>query len=84
MGSMRDSQIVAKRLGVLRRDACASPDYLKEHGTPRNIDDMRQHGLIDSLKTDGRRPSGQFTRNGVSVDHKQAPRVSVNDALHHP
>ena len=26
----------------------ASPDYLAQHGSPKNIDDLQQHRLIDA------------------------------------
>lgn len=81
MGPMQDSQLVAKRLGVLHRYVCVSPSYLKEHGTPKTIEDLRQHDLIDMPMDNGSMPRLRFARDGAIVDHKQSPRISVNDAL---
>ena len=38
--------LTAKKLGVLRLGLHAHPRYLKLHGSPRNLDELRQHPLI--------------------------------------
>lgn len=81
MGPMPDSQVGAKRLGVLHRYVCASPDYLARRGTPSSIDDLRRHDLIDLPVTDGRKSNWRFTRNGETVEHRQSARIAVNCAL---
>ena len=81
LGPMNDSELVAKRLGVLHRYVCASPSYLEKHGTPLAIGDLRQHDLIDMPMANGRMPHLQFARDGIIVDHKQSSRISVNDGL---
>ena len=81
MGPMPDSQIVAKKLGVLHRYVCASPEYLARRGTPQAFEDLYSHDLIELPVADGRKPNWHFTREGVHVDHKQSARISVNDAL---
>lgn len=40
------SALLARRLGTLRLGLHAHPDYLKRHGAPRTLDDLRQHPLI--------------------------------------
>ena len=35
-----------RRIGLLHRRLYASPSYLKQRGTPRDIDDLRKHDLI--------------------------------------
>ena len=38
--------LVARKLAVNRSVLCASPAYLKRHGTPRRIDDLRRHECV--------------------------------------
>lgn len=41
-GRPRDSSLVARRLAILPEVVCASPEYLRRHGTPLQPDDLRQ------------------------------------------
>ena len=40
------STLISKRLGGTRMVLCASPTYLKAHGTPRHPTDLAQHTVI--------------------------------------
>ncbi|MFM0392509.1 LysR family transcriptional regulator [Paraburkholderia phytofirmans] len=49
-----DSSIVAQRLGAVHGVLCASPDYLKRHGSPKSVDDLGGHAalrLVNSSST---------------------------------
>lgn len=46
IGRLRDSSLVARRLGAIRRAAVASPDYLARHGTPGHPRDLADHSLL--------------------------------------
>ena len=43
IGTLRDSTLLARRLGTVRFATCASPDYLARHGTPREPADLAAH-----------------------------------------
>ncbi|MCB1772486.1 MAG: LysR family transcriptional regulator [Gammaproteobacteria bacterium] len=43
IGELRDSTLIAKRLGTIRFVACAGPGYLAEHGTPTHPRDIASH-----------------------------------------
>lgn len=43
IGKLPDSGLVARKLGEVRRVACASPAYLKRHGTPRAPRELAKH-----------------------------------------
>ncbi len=66
VGALPDSTYVARRLGTMTRQLCASPAYLAERGWPRTPQDLLQHdwlgltprgGGIDMLDLQG--PAGQ-------------------------
>jgi DNA-binding transcriptional LysR family regulator len=46
IGQIGSDQLVARRLGVMRLFACASPAYLKARGTPRTPADLSKHALL--------------------------------------
>ena len=41
-----DPNLVARKLADNRAVICATPAYLKQHGTPRRIDDLRKHECV--------------------------------------
>jgi DNA-binding transcriptional LysR family regulator len=42
IGRLLDSDLVARRLAPCRMVFCASPEFLKRYGTPRNAEDLRR------------------------------------------
>jgi DNA-binding transcriptional LysR family regulator len=46
IGRLADSSLAAIALGHVRRVVCASPAYLRRHGTPRRPEDLRDHHCI--------------------------------------
>ena len=38
--------LVARKLAINRSVICASPAYIKRHGTPRGIEDLRKHDCV--------------------------------------
>lgn len=46
IGNLPDSGLVARRLVTVRRVACASPKYLKLHGTPATPADLSNHNCL--------------------------------------
>lgn len=45
-GTLADSSLRAKPIGNNRRVVCASPQYLKRHGTPEHPDDLTRHDCL--------------------------------------
>jgi DNA-binding transcriptional LysR family regulator len=45
-GALRDSSLVARKLCDMERVICASPAYLKRHGTPRKPEDLLAHNCL--------------------------------------
>jgi len=46
IGALADSSLIAVRIGEIWRVVCASPAYLKAHGTPKSPDDLSGHDCI--------------------------------------
>jgi DNA-binding transcriptional LysR family regulator len=46
IGSLPDSGLVARRLATVRRVTCASPRYLKLHGSPKTPSDLAHHNCL--------------------------------------
>lgn len=46
IGHLKDSSLIARRVVPIRLVYCASPDYLKQHGTPADLDDLGNHRFL--------------------------------------
>lgn len=46
IGHLADSDLRARRLGNCPMHLCASPDYLKKHGTPQRVTDLSNHNCL--------------------------------------
>jgi len=46
VGELEDSSLMARRLMPCSFHACASADYLKQHGIPEHPDDLRTHNCL--------------------------------------
>ncbi|ESJ26768.1 LysR family transcriptional regulator [Cupriavidus sp. HPC(L)] len=54
IGALDDSTLVARKLANNRRLLCASPEYLRRHGTPRTPDDLSRHECLVLVGSQGR------------------------------
>lgn len=45
-GALRDSSLMARRLGPFRFVVCGSPDYFRRMGTPSHPDDLQNHEAL--------------------------------------
>ena len=61
IGHLADSSLIAIPAGRLRRVACASPQYLKDRGFPREPNDLLKH---DCLRLTGIAPGAVWTFHG--------------------
>src|SRR5712692_9568295 len=68
IGHLRDSSLVAIRIGEVRRVVCASPQYLRRHGTPRTPQEIRAHLCVRHSGTSPRNEwNFRIGRRAVSV-----------------
>jgi DNA-binding transcriptional LysR family regulator len=79
VGALGDSGLVARQLAVNRRVLCASPDYLRNHGTPRTPADLAQHDCLLLVGSQGRQDSWRFTdRKGREIVQRVQGRFESN------
>ncbi|XDF35741.1 LysR family transcriptional regulator [Paracidovorax avenae] len=57
-GAVVDTSLVARPLGPARLVNCASPAYLRAHGTPQALDELPNHRLVHFVNTLGARSGG--------------------------
>jgi len=78
VGYLRDSNLIARRIGPIYGTAVASPDYIKAHGAPETLEDLLNHEALmqgtESWKfMDGKKivtvnPQGRFKAdNGTAL-----------------
>ncbi len=81
IGALPDSSVQAIPVGKVRRVICASPAYLKRHGTPQSLADLTQHCVVSSSSVNPL-PDWQFFESGRVRHLKLAARLTTttNDA----
>ncbi|MEX2745054.1 LysR family transcriptional regulator [Rhizobium mongolense] len=78
IAELTDSSLVARRLAPVRRLLCAAPTYLKMHGMPQSIDDLKNHRCLPAHNNDlwrlegpggamSLRPEGMLVTNSSEV-----------------
>ncbi|WP_236515453.1 LysR family transcriptional regulator [Sandaracinus amylolyticus] len=79
IGPLASSSLIARKLGETRLLRCASPGYLRKHGTPRTPADLASHRCLGWLDAGRPRP---FTFSGEHGTYTQeiAGPCHVNDA----
>jgi DNA-binding transcriptional LysR family regulator len=77
IGRLDDSSLIARKLGEMPRIVCASPGYLRRHGTPTAPEDLRDH---ECLRFTGFTPGREWTfvRDGREVRVPAAGRFACN------
>jgi len=89
VGPIADDQLVARKLADNRRVVCATPSYLRSHGTPRALADLEDHACLvlatgGALQADWRfrgargHPATVRVRGRLVTDNGQ----QVDDWLH--
>jgi DNA-binding transcriptional LysR family regulator len=65
IGELQDTSLIGRSLGVLKYVLVASPKYLDRRGTPRSIEDLRQHACLRYLRAG--RPLPFTFANGTRI-----------------
>lgn len=74
IGALEDSSLAARKLAPNRRVVCASPQYLRRHGSPRTPEDLVGHNCLTTtdfqMSWDFKGPDGR--RGAVRVSGRYA------------
>jgi DNA-binding transcriptional LysR family regulator len=79
IGQLESSSLMARRIGTVRRYLVATPHYLRERGTPRTPDDLKDHQCIAYARL---APANQWTFESDDGRHVASisGSVMVDDA----
>ncbi len=81
VGPLQDSSLIARKIGDLALCNCASPVYLKAHGTPRTIDDLNSHLAVNYVSSvSGRVEGWEYIEQGDVRTLPMRSRVTVDNA----
>lgn len=81
IGPLRDTSLVARRIGLLETVTAASSEYLAHHGVPQTIEDLDKHlGVHYFSSRTGRIRNLTFTENNQVVEVRMRGALSVSDA----
>jgi DNA-binding transcriptional LysR family regulator len=79
VGKLEDSGLVARRLGELPMMNCASPAYLKRYGTPRTLDDLRDHLIVHySARFGTDSPGFEYRDGNIYRERPMRSLITVN------
>ncbi|MGH8809585.1 MAG: LysR substrate-binding domain-containing protein, partial [Noviherbaspirillum sp.] len=80
-----DSSMIARQLGVAEMLLCASPAYVKQHGTIRELDDISRHSCLNFSFEQVRHHWPVKDREGATINIPVSGKVISNngDLLRH-
>ena len=80
-GEPRDSTMIVRRVGTMEQVTCASADYLRRHGRPRTLEDLRGHEAVNFVSSaTGKRLPLEFQVAGEIQTVLLKGRVAVHNA----
>lgn len=79
VGELDSSSLIARLIGHLVMVNCASPYYLKQYGTPEQLEDLSHHKLINYAGAVGEK-QGVFVYSGGTVMMDSALSVNNTEA----
>ncbi|WP_313460168.1 LysR family transcriptional regulator [Achromobacter sp.] len=78
-GDLPDTRLIARKIAPNRRLVCASPAYLKAHGTPAIPHDLTRHQCIVLRQNEATYGLWRFTKGRRSETVKVRGNLSSND-----
>lgn len=78
MGHLKDSSLLARRLGTSYSILCATPKYLKDNGLPSAPADLEQHNCL-SFRIGAEKRHWQFVKDGTEFSIAIKGNFRVNN-----
>jgi DNA-binding transcriptional LysR family regulator len=79
IGDIGNANLIARKIGEMRLVTCASPAYLKRHGTPRRPEDLGRHNCLTYEYAPVRNQWSFRNRDGADVKVRIAGSVHGNN-----
>lgn len=79
VGQLEDSSLIARKIGYLRNIIVASPEYLRRHGAPQSIEDLKDHRCINYVHPNGRPRQWQFDTAAGPIEMDIDAHMLIND-----
>lgn len=81
VGSLSDSGLVARQVGLHPIVNCASPAYLQQHGTPQTLDELTQHFVVHYTQVLGSEEAyWEYVQGSDIIRMKMQSIVTVNNS----
>lgn len=77
IGHLKSSSLIAKRLAPVRLVLCASPAYLKQHGTPERPEDLSNHHYLRYSYMDLN--AGYTIQKWLNGSGREGPREMISN-----
>lgn len=78
-GPLRDSSLIARRVGELQSVAYASPRYVARRGQPKELQDLARHDCVLFRSTSGRAVWDMSREDGASASVEVTGLVAADD-----
>jgi DNA-binding transcriptional LysR family regulator len=75
IGNLRDSNLLCRKLRDVQFQAVAAPSYLRKHGVPKTVEDLKQHNCLSYSEFPSR------TRWAVEDNDQRRKSVAVSGNL---
>ncbi|MDC8758104.1 LysR family transcriptional regulator [Janthinobacterium fluminis] len=80
-GALRDSSLIARRIGAMQQINCASAGYLRQHGRPHTPAELAQHYAVNFFSSQsGRDLDWEYEEDGATRTLSMRSLVSVSSA----
>ena len=79
IGGAVDPNFVAVKLASNRRVVCGTPEYFRQHGRPKSLDDLLKHNCLAFNLQGGQNRGWYFQRHGKIATMRVAGNLDCND-----